>query len=104
MVKHVILWKLHDHYSPEKKEEIKIGIKNGLESLKGKIPGLVDIHVLINGMETSNADAMLEVLFTDESSLKGYGSHPEHVKIADTFVRPHTQTRLCLDFEEPDAS
>lgn len=104
MVKHIILWKLYEDYSQEKKEEIKTGIKTGLESLKGKIPGLVDIHVHINGMETSNADAMLEVLFTDEKSLKGYGNHPEHVKIADSLVRPFTQTRLCLDFEEPDAN
>lgn len=103
MVKHIILWQLHEKFSHEEKEKIKSEIKMGLESLKGKIPGLIDIHVYTNGMETSNADAMLEVIFTDEQSLKGYGVHPEHVKVADSKVRPFTQTRLCLDFEEPDA-
>ena len=42
MVKHVILWTLKDEYSSKDKEEIKAGIKEGLEGLAGKIPGLVE--------------------------------------------------------------
>ena len=37
MVKHVILWKLSDELSEKEKIEIKKNIKEGLESLKGKI-------------------------------------------------------------------
>ena len=40
MVKHIILWTLKDEFSPEEKENIKAGIKEGLEGLQGKIPGL----------------------------------------------------------------
>ena len=40
MVKHVILWTLKDQYSGAQMEEIKAGIKEGLEGLSGKIPGL----------------------------------------------------------------
>ncbi|MBQ3905641.1 MAG: Dabb family protein, partial [Lachnospiraceae bacterium] len=40
MVKHVILWVLKDEFDAAKKAEIKQGIKEGLEGLKGKIPGL----------------------------------------------------------------
>ena len=43
MVKHVILWQLKDELSAEEKAAVKAGIKEGLESLSGKIPGLVDI-------------------------------------------------------------
>ena len=99
MVKHVILWQLKEEYSAEEKETIKEGIKTGLESLKGKIPGLEEIRVQTKGLPTSNADVMLDSLFTDEAALKGYAHHPEHVKIADGKVRPHTQTRVCMDFE-----
>lgn len=99
MVKHIILWQLKDEFTLEEKAEIKAGIKEGLESLKGKIPGLVDIHVQTESLVSSTAEVMLDSTFEDEASLKGYSVHPEHVKVADGKVRPYTKTRSCLDFE-----
>ena len=96
MVKHIILWKLKSEYN---NSDIKQGIKHGLEGLIGKIPGLVEISVQIESLASSNADVMLYSVFEDEASLKGYATHPEHVFVANTFVRPYTETRLCLDFE-----
>lgn len=61
--------------------------------------GLTDIKVYTDVLESSNADLMLDSSFKDEESLKNYAKHPEHVKVADTFVRPFTATRSCLDFE-----
>ena len=99
MVKHVIIWTLRDELTAEEKTEIKKGIKEGLEGLKGKVPGIVDIKVNINALESSNADLMLDSTFEDEAALKGYSVHPEHVAVADTKVRPYTKIRSCLDFE-----
>ena len=99
MVKHIILWQLKDELSVEEKQEVKKGIKDGLESLTGKIPGLIEIKVQIEGLASSNAEVMLDSTFEDESSLKGYAIHPEHVAVADGKVRPYTKTRLCLDYE-----
>ncbi len=99
MVKHIILWQLKDEFSTEEKETIKAGIKEGLEELQGKIPGLVDIKVQITGLPSSNADLMLHSTFESEEALKGYAIHPLHVAVADGKVRPFTKTRLCLDFE-----
>lgn len=99
MVKHVILWKLKDELDAEHKNEVKAGIKEGLEGLKGRIPGLVDIHVYTDGLASSNADVMLDSTFESEEALKGYAVHPEHVAVADGKVRPYTQTRTCMDFE-----
>ena len=45
MVKHIILWNLKDEYSEEQKEQIRKGIKEGLEGLAGQIPGMIDISV-----------------------------------------------------------
>ena len=98
MVKHIILWQLKEDLAD--KTGVKAGIKAGLEGLKGRIPGLIDIRVRTAGLASSNADVMLDSTFTDEASLKGYAVHPEHVKVADAKVRPFTKTRLCLDFEE----
>ena len=40
MVKHIILWQLKE-MDEEEKQTVKKGIKAGLESLQGKIPGLL---------------------------------------------------------------
>ena len=99
MVKHVILWTLKDQYSGAQMEEIKAGIKEGLEGLKGQIPGLVDIKVYTNGLSSSNTDLMLDSTFENEEALKNYATHPAHVAAADNKVRPFTASRNCLDFE-----
>jgi len=99
MVKHVILWQLKDELSAEEKINVKKGIKEGLEGLAGKIPGLLEIKVQIDGLASSNADVMLDSSFTDEEALKGYAVHPDHVAVADGKVRPYTKTRACLDYE-----
>lgn len=99
MVRHVILWKLRDDLSAEEKLAVKSGIKSGLEGLRGRIPGLLNILVRTEGLASSNADVMLDSEFADAASLRGYSAHPEHVAVAESKVRPYTQTRLCLDFE-----
>ena len=99
MVKHVILWNLKEEYSATEKEEIKKNIKAGIESLNGKIPGLIDIKVHITGLASSTADLMLDSTLESEEALKNYAVHPELVEVANTIVRPHTAKRSCLDFE-----
>lgn len=96
MVKHIIIWKLKDEFNTD---EIKRGVKNSLESLLGTIPGLLEIKVETENLASSNADLMLYSVFESEAALKGYSVHPEHVKVADTFVRPYTESRACFDFE-----
>ena len=98
MVKHIILWTLKDTLSDEEKIAVKKGIKEGLEGLKGKIPGLLEIHVETEGLASSNADLMLDSSFENEEALKAYAVHPEHVAVADGKVRPYTAVRSCLDF------
>ena len=98
MVKHIILWQLKDEFSEDEKLTIKAGIKEGLESLKGKIPGLLNIHVQTEYLASSTAEVMLDSTFESEEALRGYSTHPEHVKIADAKVRPYTKNRSCLDY------
>lgn len=104
MVKHIILWKLKEELSEEEKQQVKTEIKAGLEGLQGKIPGLVSIQVQTERLGSSNADLMLDSLFTDEEALKGYSVHPAHVEVADTKVRPYAQIRMCLDFEQEEGN
>lgn len=97
MVKHIILWKLNDEHNTS---EVKSGIKNGLEGLSGRIPGLLEIEVQTECLPTSNADVMLYSVFESFDALKGYAVHPAHVQVADELVRPYTKTRTCIDFEK----
>ena len=96
MVKHIILWKLKEAYN---NGEVKQGIKSGLEGLMGKIPGLLEIKVETDKLDSSNADVMLYSVFESEDALKGYSVNPLHVEVANGKVRPFTETRLCMDFE-----
>ena len=80
MVKHVILWQLKDELSDTEKAAVKAGIKEGLEGLAGQIPGLVDIRVNIDALPSSN-------------------THPAHVAVANSKVRPYYKNRVCLDYE-----
>ena len=97
MVKHIILWKLRDDIPDA--EKVKEEAKENLEALVGKISGLIELKLIISGLETSNCDMMLDSSFVDFDALKSYAVHPDHVAAADNYVRPFTANRLCMDFE-----
>ena len=100
MVKHIILWTLNPELSEAEKKEVKAGIKEGLEGLVGKVPGLIDVKVNVDGrLDSSNADVMLDSTLESAEALKGYAVHPDHGAVANTKVRPYTVQRSCLDFE-----
>ena len=100
MVKHIILWRLREDLTADEKARVKQDIKAGLEGLAGRIPGLLDIKVNVDGrLDSSNADVMLDSTLVDEAALRAYAVHPEHVAVADGKVRPYTSLRTCLDYE-----
>ena len=98
MIKHVILWKLKDMTDSEK-AKVKADAKAALEALDGKIEGLVSIKVNTIALPTSICDMMLDSAFDSTEALAGYQKHPLHQAAANTFVRPFTEVRLCLDYE-----
>ena len=100
MIKHIILWRLRADLTAAEKRKKALAIKQGLEGLRGQVPGLVDIHVQIDGrLESSNADIMLDSTLESEEALKGYAVHPAHVAVANGIVRPNTELRTCLDYQ-----
>lgn len=99
MVKHIILWTLKNEYTASEKEEIKLNIKKNLESLSGKIDGLINIKVLTAHLDSSTSDILLDSTFENFDALKYYSKHELHVAVANKFVRPHTAIRSCFDYE-----
>lgn len=100
MVKHIILWTLRPELSEEEKQQVKKGIKEGLEGLVGQVPGLIDVKVNIDGrLDSSTADVMLDSTLESPEALRQYAVHPAHVAVANGKVRPFTVQRSCLDYE-----
>ncbi len=96
MVKHIILWTLKQEFNNDK---IKSEMKSSLEGLVGVVPGLLKLEIETKPLPTSNADVMLYSELESAEALKGYAVHPAHVEVADTKVRPFTETRTVIDFE-----
>lgn len=100
MVKHIILWKLHDTIPAAEKPAIRANAKAALEGLVGQIDGLLELRLEIDGMPSSNADMLLVATLDSVEGLQGYQKSPVHNAVADRYVRPYTAQRLCLDYEE----
>lgn len=99
MIKHVILWKLKESMSEEEKSAARAEAKRRLESLNGKIDGLVSLKVVAAPLPSSSADMMLDSEFVSTEALAGYQANPLHLEAAG-YVRSVVEARLCLDFDE----
>ncbi|SDB34715.1 Stress responsive A/B Barrel Domain [Ruminococcaceae bacterium FB2012] len=96
MVRHVIIWDLKEGLTD--RESVKAEIKQKLEALAGVVPGLAEIHVYTDLLDSSKGDLMLDSLFESREALAGYQIHPEHLKAAEV-VRGAASHRSCADIE-----
>ena len=94
MVKHIVMWKL----KPEHMEENAQAIKEALENLNGKIPGLrrLTVNRCYNGY-----DLVLESELDTREDCASYGDHPLHQE-ALKIVRPAITERVACDYEVED--
>ena len=97
MVKHMIIWKMKGDL--ENKEERAEEIKRELEGLLGKIDGLTKMEIIIEKLDSSSGDIMMDSEFTDNDALKAYQVHPMHQAVANNIVRPCVEVRLAFDYE-----
>lgn len=99
MVRHVIIWKMKSELSIEEKTSVRADMKKALEGLVGVVPGLKEMNIVVNPLASSNGEVMLDSLMESEEALKNYTVHPAHVEVADTYVRPFMEVRMCIDYE-----
>ena len=100
MVHHIVMWKFKPEVEESKKPELKKAMAENLKSLVGKVPGLLSVDFVTDPIPSSTHDMALVTSMEKAEDVKVYGSHPEHVKVADTYVRPYTTERACLDYED----
>ena len=99
MVKHIVMWRLHDDVDGIPKAESAVAIKEALEDLQGKIPGLIHIEA---GIDFSDSDQSADIVLYSElesrEALDAYQAHPLHQAVIP-LVKKHACERTVVDFE-----
>ncbi len=99
MVKHIVIWKLKEEAHGNSGRENARIIKEMLESLNGKIPGLLRMEVGIDFSATdTSGDIVLYSEFDSRASLDAYQAHPEH-RAAMPFIMEARSERRVVDYE-----
>lgn len=98
MVNHIVMWKFKQEIEEGQKPEIKKAMEENLKSLVGKVPGLLTVEFVSSPIPSSTHDIALVTTLEKAEDIAIYGSHPEHVRVADTYVRPYVMDRACLDY------
>lgn len=99
MVKHIVFWKLKETALGKSKAENAKLLKEKLEALYSKIPGLLSLEVGFDFSRTdSSADVVLLSEFATQKDLNLYQTHPEH-KAVVPFVMEVTKGRQVADYE-----
>lgn len=98
MIKHIVMWRLQDHALGNDKATNARLIKEKLEALRGRIPGMLNIEVGIDfSASAQSADVVLYSEFESRQALDAYQSHPEHEALVP-FVQAVRSDRLVVDY------
>lgn len=95
MLRHIVMWKFNEGINiPRVGEEIK----TSLLSLCEKMDEVVRADVIYNTLPTSTHDMILSMDVLDKAALQKYATSREHVEIADTLIKPNTNSRVAIDY------
>ena len=98
MVRHILIWKIRrDVTDPG---EILLGAKREIEHLAEVIPGVRSIKVMTDPLPSSSADAVIECIFDGQEGLSAYKAHPDHIAVANKYIRPFAESKLSFDIVE----
>lgn len=95
MVRHVALFR----FKPEATWEDVSKLEAALRQLPAKIPCIQSYRFGRNiGLQEGNADFALVADFPDEDGLRTYASHPDHLEVIKTLVRPIMAGREAIQY------
>ena len=99
MVKHLVLWKLKPEAHGQSAAENARAIKEKLERLRGRVPGLLRIEVGLDFSRTdSSSDLALYAEFESRAALEAYQAHPEHKAVMPFILEARSERRL-VDYD-----
>jgi len=92
MVKHIVMWKLRNRADATE-------IRDRLQALQGRIPGLIGIEVGIDFLASEqSADLVLVAELESREALSLYQAHPEHQAVVP-LLKAATVSRVVVDYE-----
>jgi len=92
VIKHIVMWKLKDRNDAP-------ALKHLLEGLNGRIPGLRNLEVGIDFLESEQSvDLVLVAELEDRAALDAYQTHPEHQAVLPP-VKAAVVSRHVVDYE-----
>jgi hypothetical protein len=98
-VKHIVLWRLKENAGGVSREANARAVKERLEALRGRIPGLRHIEVGIDFERSPAAyDVALYSEFESRDALAAYQKHPEHLRVAE-LIASVRDARVLVDYE-----
>lgn len=81
MIKHIVMWQVRGDDAATRAHNIAL-LKAEFESLRGRIPGLLQLEV---GVDESRIDYACDVVlyseFASREALAAYAEHPEHLRV-----------------------
>ena len=100
MTHHIVMWKFRPEVADADKPRLLADMASHLEGLVGQVPGLVSLKFVAAPLASSTHDMALVSVMEKPEDVAGYSTHPAHVAVADTYVRPYTCQRAALDYED----
>jgi len=100
MIKHIVMWKLHDFADGASKSENAHRLKQRLEALPQHMPEMKFAEVGINFNASDAAfDVVLVSEFESREALQTYQKHPEHQKVIAELLEKIRSEKTVVDYE-----
>lgn len=99
MIKHIVFWRLKESAGGRPREENALLIKEAIEGMEGRIPGMTHIEAGIDLNRSEQAsDIVLYSHFESKEALEAYRDHPEHRRFKDLISDLRYEKRV-VDYE-----
>lgn len=99
MLKHIVMWRLKDEAEGATKAENAQKMKEMLEALPAKVPGVITLEVGIDVVQAeTSSDVCLYSEFNNLAEMDAYQAHPEHQKCV-AFIKQVVTERRAVDYD-----
>jgi hypothetical protein len=102
MIKHIVMWSVRGDDAAARAHNLAL-LKTEFESLRGRIPGLLQLEVGVDESRIDYAcDVVLYTVFASRQALLDYAEHPEHLRVRRNLGDMRT-ARHQVDYEVQEA-
>lgn len=95
MLRHVVMWRLHERALGRDKRENARELVRLFEAMRGQVDGLLAIEAGLNEVEDEHAsDLVLVSTFRDAEALRAYLAHPLHQAAVEIMKAARSERRV----------